>query len=143
MNEFWLLGFGALLALLGSVVQALIQRAHSRSERRTELLIDAYSDYLVGIARRASILSAHSERTEEATALMVAGKQKVSAYAPPAVVIALAALEETPMHLSDERTQSAMVELVKAMRVSIRSGSSELDHAIHSVLFSVETIDRS
>ncbi|GAB4519307.1 MAG: hypothetical protein Tsb0010_03600 [Parvularculaceae bacterium] len=142
MREFLLLGFGAILALMGSLVQAIVGRTYSQSERRRELLIDAYSDYLTGLAKRASILTHHSERTEEATALMVSGKQKISTYAPAPVVTALANLEKTPMLLSNEITQKAMVELVKAMRKSIRAGSGELDDSIHAILFSMQIIDQ-
>ncbi|MBI1391691.1 MAG: hypothetical protein GC152_03010 [Alphaproteobacteria bacterium] len=112
MSEFSFLGFRASLALAGSIAQAALSRAYSNSDRRRELLIDAYSDYLTGLAKRASILTHHSERTEEATALMVSGKQKISAYAPPHLVTALASLEKTSMMLSDPETQSAMVDLV-------------------------------
>lgn len=143
MKDFLLLGFGAALALSGALVQAFVGRRYSQSDRRRELLIDAYSDYLDGLSKRASILHAHSERTEEATALMVSGKQKISAYAPASVVIALASLEKTPMKLSDRSTQKAMVELVKAMRKSAQSGVGDLDQAIHTILFSVDIVDRS
>ncbi|MEO1243245.1 MAG: hypothetical protein AAFX54_15145 [Pseudomonadota bacterium] len=143
MKDFFLLGFGAFLAMGGALVQAIVGRMHSQSDRRRELLIDSYSDYLNGLAKRASILHDHSERTEEAMALMVSGKQKISAYAPEQVVIALANIEKTPMLLSNEETQQAMVGLVKAMRESIRAGSGDLDKAIHEVLFSNPIIDRN
>ena len=143
MKEFCLLGFGAFRALLGSLAQAFLARLYSQSERRRELLIDAYSDYLNGLAKRASILTDHSERTEEASALMVSGKQKISAYAPPPVVHALAKLETTPMMLSNPKTQRAMVELVKAMRSSIGARISNLDDDIQAVLFSIDVVPTS
>ena len=140
MEQWWFAVFGAGLALAGSLVQSVIASLQGRSERRIELLIDAYSDYLNGIAKRASILEAHSERTEQATALMVSGKQKMSAYALSNVVSALARLERTPMTLSSAETQKAMVQLIITMRQSIGVKSSELEDDIRVVLFSSEFV---
>jgi len=136
MENFLYAGFGAFLALAGALIQALVGRHHSQSDRHRELLIDAYNDYLTGLAKRASIFHEHSNRTEAATALMVTGKQKISAYAPAVVVISLANLEKTPMSLSSKATQTAMVELVKSMRQSLNAETGELDLAIHTILFS-------
>ncbi|MEM6746368.1 MAG: hypothetical protein AAF608_03010 [Pseudomonadota bacterium] len=136
MNDLVLLCAGALLTLAGAVVQVFITRAHSVSDRQRELLIDAYNEYLTGIAKRASILHEHSQRTEEATSLMFAGRQKISAYAPMSVVACLAKLESTNMSLSDQVTQTAMVELVAAMRQSVGVNSQGADSSIASALFS-------
>ena len=136
METFLAAATGAFFALLGTIVQAVITGIQSNSNRRRELLIDAYGDYLNGLAKRASILHSHSERTEEATALMISGKQKISAFAPSGVVSSLAKLEETPMILSDPQTQKAMVDLVRSMRVSVGAGSRNLEGPIQSILFS-------
>ena len=74
-NEITLIGVGAVLALLGSLVQALVSWRQSSSDNKRELLISAYREYLTGLAERASLLHAHSERTEAATAKMVAGNK--------------------------------------------------------------------
>ena len=126
---------GAGLALAGVLVQAFVARTYSRADRRRELLIEAYSDYLSGLAQRVSILEAHSQRTEAATALLITGKQKITAYAPSPVVISLAAFEKTSQKLSQDDAQGAMISLVQAMRDSVGVESTGLEPAIHAVLF--------
>ncbi|AXE63067.1 hypothetical protein HPO_02437 [Hyphomonas polymorpha PS728] len=136
MSQALLLVLGAILALLGTMVQSIISWGQSRVDKRRDLLIEAYSEYLTGLAQRASILHPHSERTEQATALMVAGKQKISGFAPANVVKALAALEASPMLLSHSDTQEGMVGLVQAMRVSVGVGKQQLNKEIRDILFS-------
>lgn len=140
MSQVLLLVVGAALALLGTLVQSAITWNQSRVNRNSDLLIEAYSEYLTGLAQRASILHDHSERTEQATALMVAGKQKVSAFAPANVVRALAALEASPMLLSNKETQEGMVGLVQAMRESIGVGKESLKSEIKVILFSAAAL---
>jgi hypothetical protein len=126
---------GAGLALAGALAQAFVARSYSRADRRRELLIEAYSDYLSGIAQRVAILEDHSPRTEAATALIITGKQKITAYAPASVVLALAAFEKTSQRLSQPDAQTAMIALVQAMRSSVGVESAGLEPAIHGVLF--------
>jgi hypothetical protein len=123
------------LALAGALVQAFVARTYSRADRRRELLIEAYSDYLSGLAQRVAILEAHSPRTEAATALLITGKQKITAYAPSQVVLALAGFEQTSQRLSQGDAQQAMIVLVQAMRSSVGVESDGLESAIHAVLF--------
>ena len=139
-KDIILLLIGAFLALGGALAQSLIGWTQAQSDRRRELLVEAYSQYLTGVAERASILRSHSQRTEEATAKIVAGKQKVCAFAPVEVVKALAALEKTPLHLSSKETQEKMVGLVNAMRKSVAAERGELGGEISDILFSAEII---
>jgi hypothetical protein len=141
MSQLFLLVVGAGLALLGTLVQSIISWNQSRVDRNRNLLIEAYSEYLTGLAQRASILHDHSERTEQATALMVAGKQKVSAFAPPNVVKVLAALETSPMLLSHKDTQDGMVGLVQATRESIGVGKQPLNNEIMAILFRASSVN--
>ena len=140
MEDIWPVLVGALAAIAGSLVTAFVGWLQNKSDRRRELLIDAYREYLTGLAERASLLHAHSERTEAATAKMVAGKQMIAAYAPSAVVKALAGLESSPMLLSDPETQTAMVALVSAMRRSTGNGATGLENEIRAILFSVDVV---
>lgn len=129
---------GAGLALAGALVQAFVARTYSRADRRGELLIEAYSDYLSGIAQRMAILEDHSPRTEAATALLITGKQKIVAYAPATVVLALAAFERTSKLLSQQDAQRAMIVLVQAMRSSVGVESEGLETDIRTALFDGE-----
>ena len=109
-------------------------RGFTRKDRRRELLIEAYSDYLSGLAQRVAILEAHSQRTEAATALLITGKQKITAYAPAPVVRALATFEKTSLQLSQDDAQSAMITLVSEMRRSVGVESKEMEPAIRTVV---------
>ncbi len=129
---------GAGLALAGPLAQMFVSRDHSRADRRRELLIEAYGDYLSGVAQRVAILESHSPRTEAAMAAIITGKQKITAYAPSSVVLALAAFEKTSKVLSQSDAQSAMLSLVRAMRESVGVDSAGLDEAIHTALFGGE-----
>ena len=71
---------------------------------------------------------------------MVAGKQKICAFAPVKVVKALAGLERTPMSLASKATQQQMIQLVEAMRNSISAESGELKVDISDILFSAEAV---
>lgn len=135
MRELLIAVLGAGLALAGALVQAFVARLHTQADRRRELLIEAYSDYLSGLAQRVAILEAHSPRTEAATALLITGKQKITAYAPAPVVRALAAFEQTSQRLSQEDAQAAMIALVSEMRRSVGVESEDMDAAIRAVLF--------
>jgi hypothetical protein len=135
MRDLIIAVFAAGLALTGALVQAFVTRFHSQADRKRELLIEAYSDYLSGVAQRVAILEAHSPRTEAAMALLVTGKQKITAYAPAPVVRALAAFEKTSLQLSQEDAQSAMIALVSQMRRSVGVESKDMDAAIGAVLF--------
>ena len=132
---------GAGLALAGALVQAFVDRTYSRADRRRELLIEAYSDYLSGVAQRVVILEADSHRTEAATALLITGKQKIAAYAPAPVVLALANFEQTSVHLSQPDVQQAMIALVQSMRASVGVEAVGLESAIQAVLFSGTKLD--
>jgi len=135
MHEFFIAVVAAGLTLTGALVQAFVARMHTRADRRRELLIEAYSDYLSGLAQRVAILEDHSPRTETATALLITGKQKITAYAPAPVVRALAAFEKTSLKLSNEDAQAAMIALVGEMRHSVGVDSKDMDAAIRAVLF--------
>lgn len=135
MRELLIAVLGAGLALAGALVQAFVARLHTRADRRRELLIEAYSDYLSGLAQRVAILEAHSPRTEAATALLITGKQKITAYAPAPVVRALAAFEGTSLKLSEEDAQTAMISLVAEMRRSVGVEAHDMEVAIRAVLF--------
>jgi len=71
---------------------------------------------------------------------MISGKQKIAAYAPAPVVKALASLEITHIELSNQQTQTAMLEFIKSTRKSVSVGSNRLDVPIHQILFSAEVV---
>ena len=71
-------------------------------------------------------------------ARIIAGKQKITAFAPSSVIVALAAFEKTSKRLSQHDAQSAMIELVRAMRESVGVDAVTSDEAIHAVLFGGE-----
>ncbi|HWA22165.1 MAG TPA: hypothetical protein VG735_07215 [Caulobacterales bacterium] len=106
------------LALAGALAQAFIARMHSQEDRRKELLIEAYTDYLKGLAEWAT-RDQRSKAEAAGKASILTGKQKIAAYAPSQVVRKLAALERTSLNMSQPDAQSAMVALVSSMRQSV------------------------
>lgn len=133
--EIAILAAGAALALVGSLVQAFVARTYSRADRHRELLIEAYSDFLTGLAQRAANVKGDAEKAEAATFQLVIAQQKITAYAPAPVVTALATFKDTSTFLANADAQAAMISLVQAMRESVGVKADGLESAIRKVLF--------
>lgn len=134
-DEFSLLLWGALLALGGSLAQAFVGWSQTRSSRRQELLIEAYKEYLGGLAQNASNQSGDYLKSEAAMAVLLAGKQKIAAYGPASVVSALAAFERTSKRMSDEPAQAEMIKIIDAMRSSVGVRSIGAEEDVRLILF--------
>lgn len=134
MEQLALTVVGAVCALLGGVIQYYIDRANQLSDRRRELLIEAYGDFLTGV----SLVALAATTSSDGKALIVRGKQKICAYAPSSVVSALGEFSAGSQRLSDEEAQISMLKLVSAMRRSVGEDARGLEGAIASTLFGTQ-----
>jgi hypothetical protein len=125
-------------ALLVVVFQSVFKKLSDSGDKKKQLLIEAYTDYLRGLSEWAT-RDGRSENMGPGKALILTGKQKITAYAPSQVVRKLAALERTSRDMTKPDAQGAMVDLVLSMRRSVGVSWRGLDADIHVVLVGART----
>jgi hypothetical protein len=123
---------GASAVLGGILVQSYVTRASSLSDKRRELLIAAYEDFLIGLTLLSSVNEAdHPSGMQR----LLAGKQKIAAYAPVGVLRAVAILEGTSLKADNPDAQAAIVGVVVEMRRSVGVVHEGIDREVKALLF--------
>jgi hypothetical protein len=114
MGGEWVAATAGIVGALSAVlVQGLLTRLGGETERKRELLLQAYQALIESMA------SVSVERDSDATRSLIAAKQRILQFAPAEVVHALAEFCRTSQRLADVSAVDAFVGLLKAMRKSL------------------------
>jgi hypothetical protein len=104
-----------LIALLGAVVGAALNRWTQRAKHNEELRSKAYADYLRAVAAAAHLRSDDDER--DALRDVADAKARIAIYGSAAVISNLARFEESGASLANASARAVFVAIVGAMRL--------------------------
>ena len=114
MGAEWIAATAGIVGALGAVlVQGLLSHFGGETERKRELLLQAYQALIESMA------SLSVERSDVGTRDLIAAKQRILQFAPTEVVHALADFCRTSQVLSNVDAVDGFVRLLKAMRDSL------------------------
>jgi hypothetical protein len=116
--------------LIGAGLGYVSGRLLETRKRLTLQKGQAYADYLKALA------TAATDRVAAALSLAADAKTRICIYGAPSVIQALSAFEQVGAKVSDEAGQTAVAELIRAMRKDIGVTGAQIDERdLHMVLF--------
>jgi Uri superfamily endonuclease len=137
MNPYIAASISVLSLAAGALLQFWLSRRNTDWSRLQEKRVQAYVDFLKGIAGVAQALRFDDKKAEhDSSALVADARARIAVYGHSQVISALAAFCRTDQHLMSTDTCKVFIQLIQTMRQVSKVASISIDdNELYLVLF--------